>query len=395
MSEHAPAVKPPDDPAFKLPEPLSNLATPMIIGGVLALVLGWSLGNYVGGRFAMSVYLTAFMYCLTIVIGCLWFVVIQHLVRAGWSVVVRRIAELIMMMVIPMAILFLPIMITLWFGNGTLYHWDSTEYAAANHLDAEIWEIKSGYLNSFWFFVRAGIYFAIWIGLAYYYFSGSVKQDETGDKAITDRMQYWSGPATMLLALTTSFAAFDWVMSLAPMWFSTMFGVYLFAGSILSAHCMIAVVAYTLQKQGAMRDEVTVEHYHDLGKYIFGFLLFWIYISFSQYMLIWYGNIPEEQSNGSIRVRRLGTWATLSACCSMFFHWLLPFLGTMSRHVRRRPPLVLLLECHTCLVMHYIDLYLDCIMPEAQAGRRRSHLIGIVGCLLWRDRQMCCAYLGC
>ncbi len=98
----------------------------------------------------------------------------------------------------------------------------------------------------------------------------------------------------MLFCGATSFAAFDWVMSLAPMWFSTMFGVYLFAGSVLAAHCVIAVGSYVLQEQGAMRDEVTIEHYHDLGKLMFGFVFFWTYISFSQYLLIWYGNIPEE-----------------------------------------------------------------------------------------------------
>ncbi len=108
--------------------------------------------------------------------------------------------------------------------------------------------------------MRSGLFLAV------YYYRGSVEQDQTGDKSITDRLQYWSGPAVMLFCGATSFAAFDWVMSLAPMWFSTMFGVYLFAGSVLAAHCVIAVGSYVLQEQGAMRDEVTIEHYHDLGK---------------------------------------------------------------------------------------------------------------------------------
>jgi hypothetical protein len=376
MSEHAPvAAKSADDPAFKLPESLSKLSIPLSIGGVIALLLGWGLGNYHGGRFAMSVYLTSFIYCLTISIGCLFFVVIQHLCRAGWSVVVRRIAELIMMMVFPLAILFLPILITLWYGNGTLYHWDnvpvvsadgvveSVGFAGENHISDKVWTMKSMFLNERWFFIRALIYFSVWCSLAYYYFRGSTRQDETGDKAITDQMQFWSGPALMLLALSTSFAAFDWVMSLAPMWFSTMFGVYLFAGSMLAAHCVLAVAAFVFQKCGAMRDEVTVEHYHDLGKYIFGFLLFWIYISFSQYMLIWYGNIPEETE--WIYRRQLGSFGVIGLIL-IFFHWMLPFLGTMSRYVRRRPPLVVGWAAYV-LVLHYFDVYWM-IMPESHAG---------------------------
>ena len=142
-------------------------------------------------------------------------------------------------------------------------------------------------------------------------------------------------------------------MSLAPMWFSTMFGVYLFAGSMLSAHCVIAVGRYMLQKNGAMRDEVTVEHYHDLGKHMFGFVLFWTYIAFSQYMLIWYGNIPEETE--WIYRRQIGSWGTVGLVL-IFFHWMLPFAGMMSRHVRRRPPLVFGWAVYV-LFLHFFDVY--------------------------------------
>ncbi len=382
MSEHSTEAANPSDSAFKLPASLSKLALPLCACGLILLLLGWGLGNYHGGRYAMSVYLTSFIYCLTITLGCLYFVVIQHLCRAGWSVVVRRIAELIMVMIVPLAILFLPIMVTLWFGEGTLYHWDSSEYQAANHIDAEVWETKSRFLNAGWFFFRAVIYFSIWAGLASFYFRGSVRQDETGDKSITDQMQYWSGPAAMLLALSISFAAFDWVMSLAPMWFSTMFGVYLFAGSMLSAHCMITVVAFILQKNGAMRDEVTVEHYHDLAKYIFGFLLFWIYIAFSQYMLIWYGNIPEETE--WIYRRQLGSFGVLGLIL-IFFHWMLPFLGTMSLYVRRRPTLVFGWAVYV-LVLHYIDVFW-LIMPETHSGTpgavaNAGGVIGVIASVL-------------
>jgi hypothetical protein len=361
MSEHGkPTVKPADDPAFQLPSSLAALWMPLSVGGLIALLVGWGIGYRVDPRFGMSAYLTAFMYCLSITLGALFFVLIQHLSRAGWSAVVRRVGELMMVMVIPLAILFLPIIVTLLSSDGLLYRWDDPQYATVNHLPADAWAEKVRWLNQGWFTLRAIVYFAIWAGLAIYFFRGSVEQDETGEKATTDRMQFWSGPGVILFSGTTTLAAFDWVMSLSPMWFSTMFGVYIFAGGILSAHCALVIACFVLQKYGAMRDEVTVEHYHDLGKYIFGFITFWTYIAFSQYMLIWYANIPEETE--WIWHRQLGVWGGVGLVL-IFCHWMLPFLGTMSRHVRRNPTAMFGWSVFI-LVVHFIDLYW-LIMPEA------------------------------
>lgn len=361
MSEHGtPAVKPADDPAFQLPASLAKLSLPMCIAGVVALVAGYFIGNGVSQKFAMSAYLTAFMYCLTVTIGCLFFVLVQHLCRAGWSIVVRRIAELVMIMIVPLAILFLPILLSLS-GEGVLYGWDHPQYGEIFHLNDTIWDTKTGWLTQGWFTFRSCVYFAVWSLIAVYFYRGSVAQDETGEKAVTDRMQWWSGPCVVLFSLTTTLAAFDWIMSLAPMWFSTMFGVYLFAGSFLSAHCAITVGAYLLQRGGAMRDEVTVEHYHDLGKLIFGFIFFWTYIGFSQFMLIWYANIPEETEWFYFRQQEVWVWVSLAL---VFFHWMLPFAGTMSLHVRRRPGLMFFWAAYL-LVMHFVDVYWM-IMPQAR-----------------------------
>ena len=305
----------------------------------------------------------------------MFFVVIQHLVRAGWSVVVRRIAELMMVMVVPLALLFLPILVTLFLGDGTLYVWDSPEYAADHALDTEMWASKTTWLNQYFFTLRALFYFAAWCGIAIYFFRGSANQDDTGEKAVTDRMQWWSGPAVVVLSGTMSFAAFDWVMSLSPMWFSTMFGVYLFAGAILSAHCAICVGAYVLQKNGALKDEVTVEHYHDFGKLIFGFIFFWVYISFSQFMLIWYGNIPEETE--WFWLRQEDSWGWI-AIVLILLHWLLPFVCTMSRVLRRKPSYVFFWACYI-LVMHFIDIYWM-IMPDA--GHGMGSVMGVASSLL-------------
>lgn len=368
-------MKPADDPAFTLPASLAGLSVPLCAGGLVALLAGFAIGIFsVDSRFGLSAYLTAFMYCLSIALGTLFFVLIQHLVRAGWSVVVRRVAELIMVMVVPLAILFLPILFSLW-GEGTLYSWDNSNYAEEHHIPAAIWDAKSSYLSPGFFTIRSLIYLTIWAGLAIYYYRKSNLQDETGEKTLTETMQARSGPAVILFCLATSFATFDWMMSLAPMWFSTMFGVYFFAGCVLSAHCAIAAGTYLLQKNGAIRDEVTVEHYHDLGKYIFGFVFFWTYITFSQFLLIWYANIPEEQT--WFFDRQSGTFGML-ALVLIFFHWLIPMAGTMSIHVRRRPTLVFFWAVYV-LIVHYIDLYFI-IMPEA--GRGAGGVMGVLASLL-------------
>jgi len=376
MSEHAtPKTKPADDPAFQLPASLGALSVPLTVVGLVMLAAGWGLANNISDRFGMSAYLTAFVYCVSLAVGCLFFVMLQHLVRAGWSVVVRRIAETVMLMVIPLAVLFLPIIGTLLFGEGVLYRWDNPNHAIDNHLPMAAWTEKTRWLDSSWFTIRAVIYFAIWSALALFYYRGSINQDATGDKAITDKLQYWSGPAIMMFCGATSFAAFDWVMSLAPMWFSTMFGVYIFAGSILSAHCIISVAVYTLQKRGAIQEEVTVEHYHDLGKYMFGFVFFWTYIAFSQFLLIWYGNIPEETH--WFYERQVGEWGTI-ALVLIFFHWMLPFAGLMSRHIRRNPKLVFAWAIYL-LVVHFIDIYWI-IMPESAAdGTAHASTEGAIG----------------
>ncbi len=374
MTEHEASSKPADDPAFQLPSSLAGLSLPLCIGGFIALLVGAWLGvSAIDQKFGMSAYLTAFMYCLTLSIGSLFFVLIQHLCRAGWSVVVRRVAELMMIMVIPLAILFLPILAAA--VGGELYDWNVEGYAEEHGVSAEIWEQKERWLNPTWFTIRSVIYLAIWSGLAVWYFRGSRDQDETGNVALTERMQAASGPAVIAFAFCTTFAAFDWMMSLAPMWFSTMFGVYVFTGAVLSAHCAITVLTFVLQRTGAMRDEVTAEHYHDLGKLIFGFICFWGYIAFSQYMLIWYGNIPEETV--WFYTRRVAPWGAVSLAL-IVLHWAVPLFGTMSRHVRRRPNVMFFWALYI-LVFHYIDLHWV-VMPEA--GHGFGGAVGIVSSLL-------------
>lgn len=374
---HAVAPKPADDPAFTMPAMLSGLSLPLCIVGLIALVGGAFLGtSSQGGQFGMSAYLTAYMYALSIAIGALFFVLIQHLARARWSVVVRRVAELMMLMLIPLAILFIPIAWSVW--HGSLFTWTDSGYQAAHGIPADVWAQKLRWLNPEWFTFRACLYLGIWCLTAFWYYSKSLRQDETGEVKLTEAMQARSGPAMILISFCTAFAAFDWVMSLAPMWFSTMFGVFIFTGSVLAAHCAIALLSFILQKQGAMRDEVTVEHYHDLGKLVYGFVCFWGYIAFSQYMLIWYANIPEETHWFYTRYPGFSDVFGPMSIALMILHFGVPFLGIMSLHVRRRPWAVALWSAYV-LVLHFFDLYWT-IMPEANLGA--GGLMGILSSAL-------------
>ncbi len=367
MSEHTHKTKTADDPSFQLPASLGSLAIPLAVAGAALLIVGALIGFFAGPgtgiestRFTMSAYLVAFTYCFSISLGCLFFVLIQHLVRAGWSVVVRRVAEVMMIALPALGILFLPVIVIAWSPSGALYQWGDERYGALHGVPAGMWAEKSRYLSPDWFSVRSIFYLVSLSAIAVFYFRLSRRQDETGEITLTERMQAFSGPSVIVFALVTTFAAFDWLMSLAPMWFSTMFGVYIFAGSVLAAHCAIVVVTYLLQKRGAIQDEVTIEHYHDLGKYLFGFVTFWTYISFSQFLLIWYANIPEETIWFYTRIQ--GDWEIMSYSI-IFLHWLFPFLGLLSRHVRRRPTLVFAWAVYLLLI-HFIDIYWI-VMPEA------------------------------
>lgn len=353
-----------DAKALTLPESVSGKYTLFAIGGLVLVVLAaiLSLLPSVGLTWFFHAYLTSLMFCISISLGALFFVIIHHLSRAGWSTSVRRMAELLTMAFPALAVLFVPILATLWFDDGVLYGWDGGA-AAVEMAEAGVLEAKEMYLSSRFFSFRAVLYFAIWCGVAAYFYRTSRAQDESGDPQLTARMQKWSGPATFLFALTTSFAAFDWMMSLAPMWFSTIFGVYLFASSMLAFFSAMCVFLWFVERRHLLRRVVSVEHWHDFGKYMFGFIVFWAYIAFSQYMLIWYGNIPEETV--WFIDRQVNGWEWVSILL-VLGHWLLPFLGLMSRYVRRRPSLMLGWAVYL-LVMHFIDLYWI-IMPQASHG---------------------------
>lgn len=299
-------------------------------------------------------YLANFMYCLTFCLGALFFVMVQHLVRASWSSAVRRVAELYASTIPFWALLFLPIIITLFGGSDALYSWNKPD-----GIELEAVLNKLTYLNAKFFTLRTALYFGVFIVAARLYFGMSRKQDETGDREITLKLQRWAGPMIMLFAVALNFAAFDWMMSTDPAWFSTIYGVYIFAASMLSFFAVMILTCYMLQSKGRLQKIVTVEHFHDMSKFQFGFIVFWSYIAFSQFLLYWYGNIPEETIWYLHRMDHgWGTWGLLLIAT----HFAVPFLGTVSRHVRRRPGLMAFWACFI-LVVHWLDMTF-LIMPN-------------------------------
>lgn len=298
-------------------------------------------------RFAVS-YLIAWCFFLSISLGGIFFVVLQHLVGARWSVSVRRVAELLMTPIPMLGLLSLPLLLPMLFGSSMVYSWND----AAVRANDSLVQSKAAYLNAPFFVLRSMIYFGVWSLIAGFYFRASKKQDANPSIDWGQRMKARSGPAMFAFAITVNFASYDYLMSLEPHWFSSIFGIYFFAGCVVAILATLPLALGLLQSLGRMQDEVTVEHYHDLGKLLFGFVFFWGYIAFSQYILIWYANIPEETF--WYLKRQQGLWLSVSLLL-VFGHFILPFFGLMSRSVRRNRQ-VLIAWCCFMLVMHWVDL---------------------------------------
>lgn len=348
-----------------LPASWRNLAPMLLVGGMVCVMLSMGLCYFAGGSGEESVgfqvfcksYLANFMFCLSICLGALFFVLVQHLVRASWSASIRRIAELLAFTIPWWALLFLPVLAIMFTGQGIVYPWSLGEGQGLG----QIVEKKLDFLNPFWFTVRVLVYFGIWIFAARLYFGMSRKQDENGDTQITVSLQRWAGPMIMLFALSVNFGAFDIMMSTDPQWFSTIYGVYLFAASMLSFFAVMILTCFLLQQNGRIEKLVNTEHFQDMSKFQFGFIVFWGYIAFSQFLLYWYGNIPEETTWYKHRMEH--GWQYIGLLL-IAFHFAIPFLGTMSRHIRRNKT-AMAGWAGFILLVHWLDMFFLLLPSEA------------------------------
>lgn len=362
MSAHHTKVSDLDSTQIEIPK--GSLWTKLpLIGAALALA-GFLLGFLLpapGGAFTddqqlwhgklWTGYLNAFMFALSLGFGGLMFVVIQHLVRANWSVVVRRIAESAMITLPIVALAGIPLLI----GDGghAVFEWMHVQ----EMLHDPVLMAKAAYLNTQAFVTRFAVYMVIWSVFCFLFWHWSRKQDnaktdeEAADYAYKQR--FLAPIGLIAFALTMTFGAFDFMMSLDPHWFSTIFGVYYFSGIAVTIHAFLAIACFFLQRSGMLKGVVTAEHYHDLGKLIFGFTVFWTYIGFSQYFLIWYSNIPEETH--WFQYRAHGQWLSLSWLIIMG-RFVLPFFLLLRRDWKRNPNYLVIMSVFV-VVMQYVDMF--------------------------------------
>ena len=300
------------------------------------------------------------------------FVAIEYVSGAGWCVAFRRVPEALAE-TLPLGAVLLAAALL---GGVYFCPWaiDSHESMGPGMWFKEMW------LSVSFVLARAAVYIGLWIWLARRIVAHSRRQDQDGGIAHTRANARLSAAFLVVFGVTFWLASFDWIMSLEPHWYSTLFGVYHFAGLFLSGLAMIAIVAIRLERLGPLRGILTAEHLHDLGKLIFAFSAFWMYIWFSQYMLIWYANIPEETT---YFIRRLeGFWEPVFVL-NVLLNWLVPFLVLLHVPAKRSPGLMLKV-CWVILVGRWVDLYLM-IFPALTGGSplfgiwEAGIMVGIVG----------------
>lgn len=323
-----------------------------IVVGLIVFVAGLKSGQE--SRVWSNV-LTNYFFYLCLSIGGAFIIALVHVAGAFWGSPFRRVAEGLMT--------YLPVAFALGLaihllGGHTLYHWMHADVLAHDSVLAA----KAGYLNSKFAIVRMVVFFAIWIFFSRKFIANSLAQDLTGDVGLTHRMVKLSAIFLPLFALSFSYFSFDLIMSLEPHWFSTMFGVYCFAGMFLSTVSVMALITIVMKKRGLM-PVVNENHLHDLGKFMFAFTVFWAYIMFSQFMLIWYANLPEETT---YYIRRfVPGWSPL--CWAMLIgQFIIPFFALLPREAKRCEKHLTRMAIFI-LAMHWLDCYLM-VVPNFSAS---------------------------
>jgi hypothetical protein len=292
-------------------------------------------------RFHRS-YVIAFAYVAATGLGAFFFVMVQYLTGSAWSVTMRRIMENIMITLPACAILFLPIA----FGLKDIYPWmDKAAYPLGG--------TKGAYLTENFFVLRTYIYFALWSIWIFAIYYQSTKQDTERSARQMNVIARWSAPGLFLAVVVGTLAAYDWLMSLEPHWYSTIFGLYILAGGALTFMSFVTLICLGFRRAGILKNSITPEHYHDLGKWLFALTAFYTYMAFSQYLLIWYANLPEETI--WYRHRSIGSWLGISLAMP-FIRFLIPFFVMLSRPAKRSLKMIAALAIWS-IVVEYIDLY--------------------------------------
>jgi hypothetical protein len=290
-------------------------------------------------------YLLGFMFLMSIGVGALFLISLEYVAGADWSTPLRRVIEFTASITPFLIILAIPILLNM----HTLFHWSHTEVVESDKILKE----KAPYLNQTFFFIRVAIVFALWTLFYFLLTRNSRKQDISKDQNLTRVNIRLSAVFIPLFAITASIASIDWMMSLEPHWFSTIFGVYFFSGSVLSALAVITYATVKLREGGYLHPRMVKDHYYSLGSLLFVFVNFWGYIAFSQYMLIWYANLPEETF--WFLARWQGSWIYISLAL-IFVHFIVPYSILLSQPAKMDAK-KLKFASLWILFAHLLDLY--------------------------------------
>ena len=302
-------------------------------------------GFFVDKEQFLHSYITAFVYVLALPLGALGLMMINHVTRGAWGVVVRRVLEASSRTLPLLVVFFLPLFIDL----HKVFKWSDPEVVASDPIIAG----KTLYLNVPFFVIRAVVYFAVWIGLAYVLSNLSRKQDDDADAGFAKKMQGISAGGLVIFMLTLTFASFDWIMSLDAHWFSSIYGVYYAGGAALGALAFTVLIALWLSRHEPMSEVYRPAHFHDWGKLMLAFTMLWAYFSVSQLIIIWSGNLPEEVP---WYITRTSGMYKYFAQAIMILHFFVPFALLLSTDIKRDARRLAVVAVWM-LVMRWIDLY--------------------------------------
>jgi hypothetical protein len=293
---------------------------------------------------ALRSYLFAYLYWIGMALGSMGILLLHHTVGGKWGMLIRRMCEAGCRTLPYMAILLIPVLLSI----PTLYPWARPEAARDINMQA-----KSAYLNVPFFLVRAVFYFAIWTVYGWRLSKWSAVQDETGDERLVSKMRAVSAPGLVVFTFVTTFAFIDWVMSLEPNWFSTIYGVMFLVGQVLESFAFFIALVIVLSRWSPLKDYVTPQHLHDLGNMMFAFMVLWAYLSFSQFLIIWAGNLPDEIPWYLRRLR--GGWGSV-AFTLVVFHFATPFVLLLMRKTKRHAER-LIKVCVLIILIRVVDVY--------------------------------------
>lgn len=342
-----------------LREKLDRLQRAFLGAGLLALALALVGTLWARAQFFRS-YLLSYLFWFDIALGCLGLAMLHNLVGGSWGHAVRRFLSSATRTVPVMGVLFIPLL----FGLQDLYVWSRPEAVAGSHL----LQHKAPYLNIPGFIGRSILYFAVWAGLAHVIGKWEERRERTGSRLLARRLQRLSAPGLILYFLALTFASIDWAMSTEPEWHSSIYGVIFLVGQGLAAFAFVTLLLGALSPHSPFREALAPSHFQDLGNLILAFVMLWTYASFSQFLIVWMGNLPHE-SEWYIH-RSQGGWQWVAAALAAF-HFAVPFLLLLFRAVKRAVRPIAALS-GGLLLLHWLGLYW-LIVPAFHPGGVRFH----------------------